>query len=64
MTAQEYRDYHGEWPDDGEDHDDYHKSGDDADKVDPAFYRGTVEFAYALVRSADTKLASVSRAKP
>jgi hypothetical protein len=47
-----------------EDHDDYHKSGDDADKVDPAFYRGTVEFAYALVRAADTKLASVSRAKP
>jgi Zn-dependent M28 family amino/carboxypeptidase len=47
-----------------EDHDDYHKSGDDADKVDPVFYRGTVEFAYALVRAADTKLASVSRAKP
>jgi len=23
MTAQEYRDYHGEWPDDGEDHEDY-----------------------------------------
>jgi len=47
-----------------EDHDDYHKSGDDADKVDPAFFRGTVEFAHALVRSADAKLASVRRAKP
>jgi Zn-dependent M28 family amino/carboxypeptidase len=47
-----------------EDHVDYHKSGDDADRVDPAFYRGTVEFAYALVRSADATLASVARAKP
>ncbi len=47
-----------------EDHADYHKSGDDADKVDPAFYRGTVEFAYALVRAADGRLASVPRAKP
>ncbi len=46
-----------------EDHADYHKSGDDADKVDPAFYRGTVEFAYALVRAADVQLASVPRAK-
>lgn len=45
-----------------EDHDDYHKSGDDADKVDPAFYRGTVEFAYALVRAADGKLNTVTRA--
>ena len=47
-----------------EDHADYHKSGDDADKVDPAFYRGTVEFAYALVRAADAQLASVTRPKP
>ncbi len=44
-----------------EDHPDYHKAGDDADKVDPAFYRGTVEFAYALVRAADAKLATMSR---
>jgi len=44
-----------------EDHADYHKSGDDADKVDPAFYRGTVEFAYALVRAADAKLSTVTR---
>ena len=47
-----------------EDHDDYHKSGDDADKVDPTFYRGTVEFAYALVRAAGAKLTLVTRAKP
>jgi Zn-dependent M28 family amino/carboxypeptidase len=46
-----------------EDHPDYHKSGDDADKVDAVFYRGTVEFAYALVRAADATLASVGRAK-
>ena len=47
-----------------EDHADYHKSGDDADKVDPAFYRGTIEFAYALVRAADAQLAAVVRVKP
>jgi len=23
MTAEEFKDYHGDWPDDGEDHDDY-----------------------------------------
>ena len=39
-----------------EDHPDYHKPGDDADKVDPAFYRGAVEFAYALVREADKRV--------
>ncbi|WP_411278816.1 M20/M25/M40 family metallo-hydrolase [Gemmatimonas sp.] len=44
-----------------EDHDDYHQSGDDADKVDPAFYRGAIEFAYALVRAADAKLSTVTR---
>lgn len=36
-----------------EDHPDYHKSGDDADKVDPAFYRRSVEFAAALLRAMD-----------
>jgi Zn-dependent M28 family amino/carboxypeptidase len=41
-----------------EDHPDYHKSGDDADKVDPAFFRGTMEFASALVRRLDAALAS------
>ena len=45
-----------------EDHDDYHKAGDDADKVDPTFYRGTVEFAYALVRAASATLNTVTRA--
>ncbi|WP_310570276.1 M20/M25/M40 family metallo-hydrolase [Gemmatimonas sp.] len=44
-----------------EDHDDYHQSGDDAEKVDPTFYRGTVEYAYALVRAADAKLNTVTR---
>lgn len=36
-----------------EDHADYHRPGDDADKIDPAFYRGTVDFAYALLRAID-----------
>ncbi len=45
-----------------EDHDDYHEAGDDADKVDPAFYRASIEFAYALVRSADVALNGVTRA--
>ncbi len=39
-----------------EDHADYHKAGDDADKVDPAFYSGAVDFAYRLVREADKRL--------
>lgn len=39
-----------------EDHADYHKPGDDADKVDPTFFRGTMEFAAALVRSLDAGL--------
>jgi len=42
-----------------EDHADYHKSGDDAGKVDPAFYRGAVDFAYALLRSLDAALDSL-----
>ena len=42
-----------------EDHADYHRPGDDADKVDPTFYRGVVEFAYALVRRFDRNLADV-----
>jgi hypothetical protein len=47
-----------------EDHADYHKAGDDADKVDPTFYRGTIAFAHALVRAADAALASLSRSRP
>jgi len=39
-----------------EDHADYHRSGDDADKVDAAFFRETVGFAYRLVRAADERL--------
>lgn len=38
-----------------EDHPDYHKAGDDADKVDPTFFRGTIDFAYRLLREADKK---------
>jgi Zn-dependent M28 family amino/carboxypeptidase len=44
-----------------EDHPDYHKAGDDADKVDPAFYRRSVEFASALVRQLDGALATLKR---
>lgn len=39
-----------------EDHPDYHKAGDDAEKVDATFYRGTVDFAYRLVREADGRV--------
>ena len=39
-----------------EDHPDYHKSGDDADKVDPAFYARSVAFAGALLRALDKVL--------
>ena len=44
-----------------EDHVDYHKPGDDADKVDPAFYRGAVEFAFAVVREADKRIDGLVR---
>lgn len=36
-----------------EDHVDYHKPGDDAEKVQPAFFSGVVDFADALLRSVD-----------
>ncbi|WP_306522833.1 M28 family peptidase [Gemmatimonas sp.] len=39
-----------------EDHPDYHKSGDDADKVDPAFYAKNVTFAGTLLRALDRAL--------
>ena len=39
-----------------EDHADYHKSGDDADKVDPTFYRGAVDFAHRLMREVDAHI--------
>lgn len=44
-----------------EDHADYHKPGDDADKVDPAFFRGVVEFVYRVVREADRRLDSIAK---
>jgi hypothetical protein len=43
-----------------EDHPDYHKSGDDADKIDPKFYRGTTDFAYALLRQSDRALERIA----
>ncbi|MGV3709934.1 MAG: M28 family peptidase [Gemmatimonas sp.] len=36
-----------------EDHPDYHKAGDEVGKIDPAFYRGVVDFAEQLVRGMD-----------
>lgn len=36
-----------------EDHPDYHKAGDEANRIDPAFYRGAVDFAEQLLRSVD-----------
>jgi hypothetical protein len=46
-----------------EDHPDYHKPGDDADKIDPQFYRGTVEFAIALARRADKSLPEIFKTR-
>jgi Zn-dependent M28 family amino/carboxypeptidase len=46
-----------------EDHPDYHKPGDDADKVDPAFFRGTVEFAAALARRVDKSLPEIAKSR-
>ncbi len=43
-----------------EDHPDYHKPGDDADKVDPTFYRGAVNFAERLLRALDNWVTSRS----
>lgn len=43
-----------------EDHPDYHKAGDDADKIDPSFFRGTVEYAAALLRQMDRALPAIA----
>jgi Zn-dependent M28 family amino/carboxypeptidase len=43
-----------------EDHPDYHKAGDDADKIDPVFYLGTVAYAAALLREMDRALPSIA----
>jgi hypothetical protein len=45
-----------------EDHPDYHKPGDDAAKVQPAFFGSTVTFAERLVRALDARLDEVQRA--
>lgn len=39
-----------------EDHPDYHKPGDDVEKIDPTFYRAAVGFSYALLRAVDARL--------
>ena len=39
-----------------EDHADYHKPGDDAEKIDPVFYRAAVDFSYGLLRAVDARL--------
>jgi hypothetical protein len=39
-----------------EDHPDYHKPGDDAAKVDPAFFSASVSFAEQLLRALDAHL--------
>ena len=39
-----------------EDHSDYHKPGDDAEKIDPAFYRNVIDFAEALLRAVDANV--------
>lgn len=41
-----------------EDHADYHKATDDADKIDPQFYRGALDFAYRLLRAIDERVES------
>ncbi len=47
-----------------EDHADYHKVGDDADKVDPTFFRSAVDFAYALLQQLDKRLDSLPPRAP
>jgi Zn-dependent M28 family amino/carboxypeptidase len=42
-----------------EDHPDYHGPGDDASKIDPAFYTAVIDFAYDLVKSADAQLPQI-----
>ncbi len=44
-----------------EDHPDYHKPGDDAEKIDPVFYGAVIDFAYALLREADSELYDISK---
>jgi Zn-dependent M28 family amino/carboxypeptidase len=44
-----------------EDHADYHQPGDKAAKVDPTFYSAVVDFAHALTRQLDQRLAQFKR---
>ncbi len=46
-----------------EDHPDYHKAGDDADKVDPAFFQSTVDYAYRLLRAVDRGIDQLTRSR-
>lgn len=47
-----------------EDHADYHKPGDDAAKIDPQFYRSSVDFAYRLFRAIDERLDTFPKRTP
>lgn len=47
-----------------EDHPDYHRPGDDADKVDPVFYSATVSWAERLVRALDAQLEALHAQRP
>jgi hypothetical protein len=47
-----------------EDHPDYHRPGDDAGKVDPAFFAATVSAAEALVRALDAQLEALHAQRP
>ena len=46
-----------------EDHSDYHKPGDDVEKIDPTFYRGAVDFAFELLRGVDGWVAKQGKPK-
>ncbi|HMS02371.1 MAG TPA: M20/M25/M40 family metallo-hydrolase [Gemmatimonadaceae bacterium] len=47
-----------------EDHPDYHRPGDDADKVDPQFYSATVSWTEWLVRALDAQLEALHAQRP
>ncbi|MEO7360542.1 MAG: M28 family peptidase [Gemmatimonadaceae bacterium] len=41
-----------------EDHPDYHKAGDEVQKIDPVFYRNVIDFSEQLLRAIDRAVAS------
>ncbi len=47
-----------------EDHPDYHQPGDDAGKVNPAFYRGAVDFAHRMLRELDGWIGAAASSAP